>query len=342
MATISLHGAAQVLRPPEDGLPHLGLDRAGEQRLEPGSLHVRAGRIAGFAADPRAEVQVDAGGGALVPGFVDCRTDLPFGGWTGAPAPDATALRQSREVAAEMLREGTTAFECRSATVDGLRLAARVAPVQTTAGTAAGPPDELPAVVAGTRARAYAASPALAGAAQDHDLHLRVEVEHGVEAALAAGARAVEGLTGATPEDVAALAGAPCAAVLLPAAELLTAERLSPGRALADAGAVCAIATGCHPVRAPVTSMPLVIGLAARLHGWSALEALLACTLNAAWVLGLSERTGSLEVGKRADVLVLDGPVGLLPHRLGRNPVAVAICGGEVAWVRPDQAWRVT
>ncbi len=342
MATISLHGAEQVLRPPEDGLPHLRLDRAGEQRLEPGSLHVRAGRIAGFAADPRAEVQVDAGGGALVPGFVDCLTALPFGGWTGAPAADVTALRQSRELAAEMLREGTTAFEWRAATVDRLRLASRVAPLQTTVATAAVPPDDLPAVVASTRARAYAAPAALAGAAAAHDLWLRVEAEGDVEAAVAGRARAVEGLTGAGPEDVAALAGAPCAAVLLPAAELLTAEHLSPGRALADAGALCAIATGCHPVRAPVTSMPLVIGLAARLHGWSVLEALAACTLNAAWVLGLSEATGSLEVGKRADVLLLDGPAELVAHRLGRNPVAVAICGGEVAWVRPDQAWRVT
>jgi imidazolonepropionase len=87
--------------------------------------------------------------------------------------------------------------------------------------------------------------------------------------------------------------------------------------------------------------MPLVIGLAVRLYGWSVLEALLAATLNAAWVLRRSRETGSLEVGKRADVLVLDGPLERIPYRLGHNPVALVFAGGRLAHVRPDCAWRV-
>ena len=70
------------------------------------------------------------------------------------------------------------------------------------------------------------------------------------------------------------------------------------------------------------SSLPLIIGLAVRRYRWSVLEALLACTLNAAWVLRLSDRLGSLEAGKRADVLVLDGPVERIAYRFGRNPVA--------------------
>ena len=95
------------------------------------------------------------------------------------------------------------------------------------------------------------------------------------------------------------------------------------------------------PVADRLYILSTVIGLAARLYGWSAKEALLGCTLNAAWVLGCSERTGSLEPGKHADLLVLDSPVEDLPHRLGRSPVAVVVRSGEVVWVRPDQAWRV-
>jgi imidazolonepropionase len=64
-------------------------------------------------------------------------------------------------------------------------------------------------------------------------------------------------------------------------------------------------------------------------------------TLNAAWVLGRSGETGSIEAGKRADLVLLDGPVEHVPYRFGRNPVALVVLGGEVAWVRPDQAWRV-
>ena len=58
-------------------------------------------------------------------------------------------------------------------------------------------------------------------------------------------------------------------------------------------------------------------------------------------MLRLSERTGSLEVGKRGDVLVLDGPIERIPYRFGRNPVALVFAGGELVRVRPDCEWRV-
>ena len=55
---------------------------------------------------------------------------------------------------------------------------------------------------------------------------------------------------------------------------------------------------------------------------------------SAAWVLEFEDR-GSLEVGKRADVLVLDGPVEHLPYRLGHDPVETVLRDGEVVWQRP-------
>ena len=136
----SLHGAAQVLRPPEPGLPYLRHDRAAELSLEGGDLTLADGRIAGFEADPGAAVQVDAAGCAVLPGFVDCHTHLPFAGWraeeyerkvTGVPyaeiarlgggiaasaralaeASDEEVLRQAEALATEMLVHGTTALE---------------------------------------------------------------------------------------------------------------------------------------------------------------------------------------------------------------------------------------
>ena len=182
--------------------------------------------------------------------------------------------------------------------------------------------------------------------ARDLGLPLRAHVEQlathrSVPVALEWGARSVDHLSCLHPDDVAPLAAAECAAVLLPGAEFLNRERLAPARALADAGAICVLATDFNPGTSPVTSMPLVIGLAVRLYGWSVREALLATTLNAAWVLGWSDELGSLEPGKRADVLLLDGPAEHVPYRFGHDPVAAVIAGGELAWVRPDQAWRV-
>ncbi|MCL2418998.1 MAG: amidohydrolase family protein, partial [Conexibacteraceae bacterium] len=91
----------------------------------------------------------------------------------------------------------------------------------------------------------------------------------------------------------------------------------------------------------PINSLPLVIGLAVRRYGWTVQEALLACTLNAAWVMQLERELGSLEPGKRADVLVLDGPLERIPYRFGHNPVQIVIAGGELVYVRPGSEWRV-
>ena len=79
--SVSLRGAAQVLRPPADGLAYLRHDRAAEMALEPGAVSVREGRIAALEEDADAELMIDASGGAVLPGLVDCHTHLPFAGW---------------------------------------------------------------------------------------------------------------------------------------------------------------------------------------------------------------------------------------------------------------------
>src|SRR3569832_496648 len=79
--SVSIEGAAQVLRPPADGLPYLRHDRAGELRAEPGSLTLDGGRIVALDGDGGAAQRIDARGCAVIPGFVDCHTHLPFAGW---------------------------------------------------------------------------------------------------------------------------------------------------------------------------------------------------------------------------------------------------------------------
>jgi imidazolonepropionase len=126
--------------------------------------------------------------------------------------------------------------------------------------------------------------------------------------------------------------------VLLPAAEFLGAEHRAPARALIDAGAILVLATDGNPGTAPVFSMPVILGLAARLYGLSARELLGAATLNAAWTLDLQHDRGSIEVGKRGDLLLLDGPAEMLAYRFARDPVAVVFVEGEPVYVRDAAA----
>jgi imidazolonepropionase len=297
----------------------------------------------------------------------------------GGIASSARALAQAsdaqaRGLVAEMLAHGTTAYEAKTGyglSVEGETRAARLGRElgadRVTGLFAHAVPqgydadawmDEVDALAAACDVDAldiYVESVAFAnehltrlGAiAAREGVPLRAHVEQfnanrSVPVALAAGARSVDHLACLHPDDIAPLAAAECAAVLLPGAEFLGAERVAPGRELADAGAICVLATDLNPGTSPVSSLPVIVGLAVRRYGWSVREALLACTLNAAWVLGLSGELGSLEVGKRADVVLLDTPVAHLPYRFGRNPVSVVIRAGELAWVRPDAAWRIS
>ena len=295
-----------------------------------------------------------------------------------AAASDDEVLDQSLALAAEMLEHGTTSFECKSGyglSVEGelraLRLARELASVvpQTTRSTAllahAVPGgydhgswlEEVARMLPSVEASAldiYVESIAfsndnlrtMGALADEFGFDLRAHVEQfssngSVPVAVEAGARSVDHLACAEPGDVALLAHSETAAVLLPGAEFLGDEHVAPARDLADRGAICVLGTDLNPGTSPVASMPVVIGLAVRRYGWSVREALLASTLNPAWVLRLSDELGSLEIGKRGDVVVLDGPLERIPYRFGHNPVAVVVIGGEVVWVRPDSAWRV-
>jgi imidazolonepropionase len=405
---VSIEAAAQVLRPPQDGLRHLRGEQLGAQTLESGSLALRDGTIRELAADPLAELTIDATGWTALPGLIDCHTHLPFAGWrageyeqklTGVPyeqiarsgggirasaralreTADGVVLEQATGLAAEMLATGTTTFEAKSGyglsregEIRSLRLAREleIRVVQTTTCTALlahAVPDGydadswmdevaamMPEVIAAGSATALdifvesiafdndhlRQMGALAGAA---GLHLRCHVEQfgglrSVPVALAAGARSVDHLSTLHPDDIAPLAQAPCAAVLLPAAEFLGAERRAPGRDLLDAGAIVVLASDGNPGTAPVFSMPVVLGLGARLYGFSTRELLGAATLNAAWTLGLEHDRGSIEPGKRADLVLLDGPAETVAYRFARNPVAVVLVGGEPVWVRDAAA----
>ena len=150
------------------------------------------------------------------------------------------------------------------------------------------------------------------------------------EAAVAFGARSADHLNHTDDLGIRALGNGDTAAVLLPCSTLLLDESLPRVRALGEAGAALAVATDCNPGTSPVTSMPEAIATACALYRMQPLEALTAATINPAWVLGLHELLGSLERGKRADLVILDADeFRMVPYRPGHDPVVRTIIGGE-------------
>jgi len=175
----------------------------------------------------------------------------------------------------------------------------------------------------------------VAAAASAAGLPLRVHADQlgpsgAAEAAAALGARSADHLNDVSPDGVAALGRDETVAVLLPASTFMLRASPAPVAALRDAGAALAIATDLNPGTSPVCSMPETIAFACSLYGMTPLEALTAATANPAWVLGLDDRLGTLEPGKRADLVLLDGPtIAHVPYRPGHDPVVATVIGGE-------------
>jgi imidazolonepropionase len=145
------------------------------------------------------------------------------------------------------------------------------------------------------------------------------------------GARSVDHLEATGPEGVRALAASDVVGVLLPASALFLGRPMPPGRALVDAGAAVAIATDFNPGSAFCESLPLCCSLAATQLKLAPAEALAACTVNAAHVLGRGDRLGRLAPGYRADLVLLDAPDWRhLAYHLGGDLVTQVIVGGEL------------
>jgi imidazolonepropionase len=146
------------------------------------------------------------------------------------------------------------------------------------------------------------------------------------------GARSVDHLEATGPDGVRALAASDVVGVLLPASALFLGRPMPPARALVDAGAAVALATDFNPGSAFCESLPLCCSLAATQLKLAPAEALSACTVNAAHVLGRADRLGRLAPGYRADIVLLDAPDWRhLAYHLGGDLVTKLIVGGEPA-----------
>ncbi len=348
---------------------------------------------------------LDAGGGTVLPGFVDAHTHLPFAGWReqefderlrGATYSEIAArgggilstvehtreasreelTRSVRERLARLARLGTTTVEAKSGY--GLEPEAELKQLQALRDAAAdGPLDLVPTFLgAHTVPREYrqdrtayvrllidtmlpqVAEAGLAEyadafvdahafsldearqvleAARSHGLGVRLHADQLADdgaAALAAelGAASADHLEFSSDEGIEALARAGTCGVLLPAATFfLMSDTPPPGRRLIDAGVPVVVATDFNPGSCPCDSMTAALWFACLTARLTVDEAITAATLNAACALGRGKVTGTIEPGKRADLVVHDVPNRYhLVYRFGTPAIKHVIAAGKL------------
>jgi imidazolonepropionase len=335
------------------------------------------------AEAPAADSAVDAGGRAVLPGFVDSHAHLVFAGERGAEfaarmagrpysaggirstvaatrAADDDQLRANlARLAAEMLAQGTTTFECKSGygltvadEARSIALAAEVTPEVTYLGAHVVPAEfdgDVAAYVELVCGQMLAAcapqakwvdvfcergafgadeARAVLRAGESAGLQARVHANQlgpgpGVQVAVAAEAASADHCTYLSQADVDALASSGgTVATLLPGVEFSTRQPYPDARRLLDAGVTVAIATDCNPGSCFTSSMPFCIALAVREMRMTTEEAVWAATAGGAHALRRTD-VGHLGAGARADLIMLDAPShAYLAYRPGVPQIA--------------------
>ena len=156
----------------------------------------------------------------------------------------------------------------------------------------------------------------------------------GTELACRLGAVSADHLLRVSPPGIQALGSSATVAVLLPGTSFgLALGAYAPARALVEAGAVVALATDFNPGSSHCPSMQAIWSLACSLLRLTPAEALVACTLNAAVAIRRGGQLGSLEPGRRCDLVVTHGKdYREVPYQFGVNNAALVVSEGRVVW----------
>ena len=161
----------------------------------------------------------------------------------------------------------------------------------------------------------------------------------GTRLAVKLGAVSADHLVCTTVEEIEALAGSDTIAVSLPGTPFgLGHHEYTPARQIIEAGGALALATDLNPGTCYCESMQFIIAVACRYMHLTPAEAITAATLNAAHAVGLGDKVGSLETGKKADIIVLDIPnYRHLGYHFGVNLVERVVKSGQVLYRNSGQ-----
>ncbi len=173
-------------------------------------------------------------------------------------------------------------------------------------------------------------------AAKSEGLGLKIHADEvynlgGAGLAAELGAASADHLLAASRANMQAMANRGVISALLPGTAYSLRKNYARARELIELNAPVAIATDSNPGSSYTESMPFIFGLAVVNMNMTAEEALVAATLNGAYAINKQKITGSLDVGKQADFLLLDGESpAILAYHAGVSPVLAVYKHGEL------------
>ena len=152
------------------------------------------------------------------------------------------------------------------------------------------------------------------------------------EFAIGAGATSIDHLDATSGDEIEQLATSETVGIVTPTVNFnLASTEFADARKMIDVGCAVAVSTDYNPGSAPCPSQALASAIACRYQRLLPSEAINAITINAAYAVGLGGTHGSIEVGKSADLLVLDtNDYRQVPYEFGRNFVETVVKAGEI------------
>jgi imidazolonepropionase len=184
----------------------------------------------------------------------------------------------------------------------------------------------------------YKQSKRLLAAAKAQGFKLKIHADEihdlgGAKLAVELGAISADHLLKVSEEGLTSLANGQTVATILPCTAFCLNKPYAPAKKMIEAGCSIALATDFNPGSCFTNSIPLLLSLGVITMGLTVEEAICGLTLNGAAAIDRADTIGSLEVGKKADIILLEYPdYRFLVYHTGKNIVKAVIKEGNISY----------